>query len=385
MSKKQRDPRESEFIDFIKERSAEDFSKKLQGAERKTITQVAKTVAFLGPFEELLENLKQVKFDVPTYKPAKKLVTKRHLNVMWSDHHYGADLDPKCCKIPFGPTEERRRMASLVHQISSYKRHYRDETTLNIHLIGDMIQGKLHDPESAAHLSDQVDRAFWVITNAIFYLSGEFPEIIIRTAVGNHGRDVRRHPHRATNDKYDSIEFNLYRSIKAVVESNCPNVTMETETMPYYIYEQFGMRGLMNHGDTVFNPGYPNKMISVQNLRAQINEFNAQEDEHVQLIGFGHVHTAMDVDLGNAMVITNGCTIPTDEYALSIGIFTTPCKQQMWETVEGHMFGDHRKMDVTVKDDKDESLDGIIAPWDSRFKGRFSKPPAPYQKKAKKK
>lgn len=381
---KQKDPREADFIDFIKERSQEDAVKRLAGFERKTITQVAKTVAFLGPFEELLENWKKVKVDVGTYKPAKKLPVKRHLNVMWSDHHYGADLDPKCNKIPFGPTEETRRMASLCRQIASYKRHYRDETVLNIHLIGDMIQGKLHDPESAANLSDQIDRAFWALTNAIFFLSGEFPEIIIRTAVGNHGRDVRRHPDRATNDKYDSIEFNLYRSVKAVVESSCPNVTMETETMPYYIYEQFGMRGLMSHGDTVFNPGYPNKLVNSKGLRDQINEFNAQEDEKVCLFGFGHVHTAMDVDLGNAMVITNGCMIPTDEYALSIGIFSTPCKQQMWETVEGHMFGDHRKMDITVDDDKDGSLDEIIKPWNDRFKGRFPKPPAQYQKAKKK-
>lgn len=382
--KKQQDPRESEFIEFIKERSQEDFQKRLKGAERKTITQVAKTVAFLGPFEELLENLKEVKFEVPAYKPKQKVSCKRHLNVMWSDHHYGANLDPRCNKIPFGTIEETRRMAALCKQIASYKRHYRDETTLNIHLIGDMIQGKLHDAESGALLTEQVDRAFWAITNAIFFLAGQFPEVVIRTAVGNHGRDVRRHPDRATNDKYDSIEFQLYRSIKAVVESNCPNVTMETETMPYYIYEQFGMRGLMSHGDTVFNPGYPNKMVNVSNLRAQINEFNAQEDQHVQLFGFGHVHTAMDVDLGNAMVITNGCLIPTDEYALSIGIFTTPCKQQMWETVEGHMFGDHRKMDVTVADDKDASLDQIIKPWDSRYKSRFPKSPAQYQKAKKK-
>lgn len=384
MAKKQRDPLEEQFIDFIKERSQEDFKKKVLASERKTITQVAKTVAFLGPFEDLLENLKEMKFEVPAYKPAKKVAVKRHLNVIWSDHHYGADLDEKCNRIPFGVLEETRRMASLCRQIASYKHHYRDETVLNIHIIGDMIQGKLHDPEAAANLTDQVDRALWSLTNAIFFLSGQFPEIIIRTAVGNHGRLTSRHATRATDDKYDSIEFQLYRAIKAVVESNCPNVTMETDTMPFYTYEQFGMRGLMSHGDTVFNPGYPNKLIDIGKLRTQINEFNSKEvGEKVILFAFGHVHTAMDVDLGNAMVITNGCMIPTDQYALSIGIFDTPCKQQMWETVEGHMFGDHRKMDVTVADDKDTSLDEIIKPWNNRFKGRFPKPPPTYVKKAK--
>lgn len=385
MAKKARDPREAEFIDFINERSAELTAKRVATSERKTIAQVAKTVAFLGPFEDLLKDLQKVRFEVPRYKGnGKKKAVKRHLNVMWSDHHYGADLDPRCNNIPFGVVEESRRMAALCKQIADYKRHYRDETTLNIHIIGDMIQGKLHDSESAAKLTDQVSRAVWCLVNGLFFLSGQFPEVIVRTAVGNHGRDIRRHPDRATNDKYDSIEFQIYNTIKAVLESNCPNVTVETETMPYYVYEQFGMKGLMTHGDTVFNPGYPNRLIDTSKLEMQINKFNVNRaSDHIVLFGFGHVHTAMDVDLGNVIAITNGCMIPTDEYALSIGIFNTPCKQQMWETVEGFMFGDHRKMTISVKDDKDESLDAIIKPWDSRYKTRFPRPPSSYKKSKK--
>jgi hypothetical protein len=66
---------------------------------------------------------------------------------------------------------------------------------------------------------------------------------------------------------------------------------------------------------------------------------------------------------GGTIVITNGCLLPPDAYAESIGIFDTACGQWMFESVAGHMVGDARFITVGEHNDKDASLDDIIAPF----------------------
>jgi len=328
------------------------------------------TVDYLAKHEFALERMEQIskrfatRTWVPQYKGKVGKRVERKLNLVLSDLHYGSDLDPKLVTFPYFATQESRRTAAICAQVADYKRQYRAETELEIHLIGDIIQGKLHDVQNAACLTQQYDRALHCLIYGIEFLATEFRKVTVRTSVGNHGRDIARHPQKAMQDKFDSNEFRIYRALKYRFE-RVPNIVMETSTRGYYMYEQFGMKGVMTHGDTIFNPGYPGKMVDVQRLSAQINAFKLAhpENREVELFGMGHVHTAMDVRLSGATVITNGCMVPTDEYAQSIGIYNTPCSQQLWETVPGHMFGDHRRLDIGQKEDEDESLSKIIPVW----------------------
>ena len=59
-------------------------------------------------------------------------------------------------------------------------------------------------------------------------------------------------------------------------------------------------------------------------------------------------------------LVTNGCLIPPDPYAVSIGLHSTACSQQLFESVPGYMFGDHRMLNVGPQNDRDKSLDEII-------------------------
>ena len=79
----------------------------------------------------------------------------------------------------------------------------------------------------------------------------------------------------------------------------------------------------------------------------------------------GHVHTASITHLANgAVLMTNGCIVPPDAYANSIGIFSVTCGQWMWESVPGHIVGDMRfiTIDPAVVDD-DKALNGIVQPY----------------------
>ena len=363
-SKRQEDlEREALIQEYLRDRAEELKAKESGKSNRKVTNYMAAQETSLARHEALAEKYSKRTW-IPKYKGKTTKVAERRLNIMLSDLHYGADLDPKLVDFQYGPTEESRRTAAIATRVADYKRQYRKDTELHVHLIGDIIQGKLHDVQSAANLTTQIDRAIHCLVPTIEFWATEFRRVVVKTSGGNHGRDGVRHPLRAMQDKFDSNEFRIYRALKQIFK-RVPNVEIHTEMRGYYIYEQFGMKGLMSHGDTIFNVGYPGKVIAVKSLSSQINDFRLAkpENNNVQLFGFGHVHTAMCVNVGGSTIITNGPMIPNDEFAQSIGIFSTACSQQLWETVPGYMFGDHRAIRVGVEDDKDSSLDKVIPVW----------------------
>lgn len=321
---------------------------------------VARNEIFLKGLEDLMAK-NPLPPAVP-YKGKKAVKTARILNLMLSDLHYGSDLITDEAGFQYGVTEEARRTAAVVKAAADWKRQYRDETVLYVHLIGDIIQGKLHDPEAGAPLAEQFQRSIWNLGQALRFLASEFKEVKVFTAPGNHGRRKDRHPDRAVNQKWDGIENMIYASLKMSLEKACPNVTVEIPLKPYYVYEAFDQRGFMTHGDTVLNVGFPNKLINVESVRKQINEIN--NVEKAQLFGVGHVHVASSTRLpNNVVLITNGCLVPSDEYAQSIGIMSTACCQQIWESVPGIIIGHRMEILVDEKTDKDSSLDDIVKPY----------------------
>jgi len=298
------------------------------------------------------------------YRPKKKKVTERFSNIILSDLHYGSDLDSRVTPFKYGPVEEARRTAAIGVQVADYKRQYRDQTELNVHLIGDIIQGNLHDPRAAAPLAEQWTRALSNLRQVIDFWSREFKQVTVRCVTGNHGRTKSRHPERGVDGKWDSEEFKLYQGLAGCFH-NYPNVAFEIGLRPYYVCTNFGMKSFFTHGDTVLNVGFPSSSINVKAVSTQINKINGKLEGHERysLFGVGHVHTASATHLPNEVLVTNGCLVPPDEYALSIGLLDNVCIQQMYETVPGHIFGDCRGLKVDHKTDQDASLDKIVRPF----------------------
>jgi hypothetical protein len=295
------------------------------------------------------------------YKGKSNKKTERILNLMLSDLHYGSDLGLHETGYKYGALEEARRTAAVVAAAADWKRQYRSETVLNVHLLGDIIQGKLHDPEAAAPLTEQVFRAIWNLGQALRFLASEFKFVHVRTSPGNHGRRKDRHPDRAVNQKWDSIENMIYGGLKMHL-LGIPNLQFDIPLKPYYTYPAFDKVGFMTHGDTVLNVGFPGRAIQVESVRKQVNEIN--NVEHADLFGVGHVHVASNTRLPNGVVlITNGCLTPSDEYAQSIGIIETACSQQIWESVPGIIFGHRMDVFVDSNTDKMTDMDRIVKPY----------------------
>jgi hypothetical protein len=344
---------------LIKERAAMMEERRAKKIESLGLDAAARNELFTTSLRKMILEAKFVA--AKPYKTKAKKKTNRIVNIMLSDLHYGANLTGEETPYKYGHLEECRRTAAVVRETCDYKEHYREETELYVHLLGDIIQGRLHDLRDAAPLAEQAFRAIYVLTAAIARFREAYKKVTVFCTPGNHGRFKDRHPERAVNQKWDSLENVIYSALEIHFAGDA-GIKFVTPKTPFYEYQAFGMTGFMTHGDTVLNPGYPGKSIGISRLEQQILKITSSKG-HRALFGVGHVHVSSATQIPNGSVIlTNGCLIPPDEFAVSIGIHATACSQQLWETVPGYMFGDHRVLNVDARTDADPSLDDIIPP-----------------------
>ncbi|WNM70295.1 metallo-dependent phosphatase [Myxococcus phage Mx1] len=339
---------------------------------RREATALARDTIFMTSLEEVLaRTVSPIKVRFPKFKSKGKKAMERigrELHVLLSDLHFGSDVDSgHGPPLRYGKVEEARRLAYIAKQVCEYKRQYRGETRLRIHLCGDIIQGQLHDQRDGDILARQCARAIHLLIQFVAICAAEFPEVVVDCSTGNHDRFTSRHKERATYEKGDSLATVIYYAVKKAVE-HLPNVKFNITLKPYITFESFGAKCFGTHGDTVLNPGYPGSVVNVKSLEQQINRINAalpNADEY-KLFVLGHVHVGMLLHMGNgSILITNGALIPSDQYSISIGLFENNCGQWMWESTPGYVVGDSRFITVNGSTDKNEDLDSIIRPFES--------------------
>lgn len=367
--KETRNAEDTQILEYLRERGDEIQSKLSFGRRRDVLNVAAREVLFKDQLDEVF-----TKHLAGKYYPGKMYVPKKYaepeiaLSLNLSDLHYHSLLDPREVPLPYGPVEEARRTAAVAVWIAGHIKDVkkRRKTKLFINLLGDIIQNQLHDPRDGAPLTAQFAASVHLLTQLIVYLAGqEFFEIVVNCTPGNHGRNTARHKDRATNQKWDAIETMIYYAIKKAV-AHLPNVKVNLPYTPFFIYEVCGHSIFGTHGDTVIKPGYPNKAINVEHVRAQVNEINGKLEHHKRHKVFvvGHVHVSSKTKLPNQVYfLSNGCLIPTDPYAQSIGITDTATCQTMFETTPDHSVGFHCDIDVNEQTDRDKALDKVIQPF----------------------
>lgn len=340
------------------------------GHQAKYINKLEKAVGSRELFERemksVLAKLKPVEITPFKSEPKKKI--SRAISLVLSDLHFGSDIKKEeTGKLDYGRIEESRRLARVIQETLEYKPQYRAETELNLLILGDVIQHQLHDPRDGAPLAEQAARAIHLLSQAIGQCVARFPKVKVIFATGNHGRNTARHHGRATNQKWDSIETIIYFALKNAFRTS-PNITFDLPLTPFAEYKVFGKKVFVTHGDGVLNVGYPGSNINTKSIETQINKINAALPDSEEYVVFvlGHVHTGAVIHLGNgSVVITNGPLVPSDQYAVSIGLMEAACGQQLFESVPGFPVGDIRYIKVSIDDDKNAELDKLIQPWES--------------------
>lgn len=356
----------TDLLAYIKKLGELEKEKDVEASSKAFSQRVARDALFIRQVEEAGRIIFRDKI-TPTGWSLKKsdAPTARALNLILSDLHFHAMVDGREGPYNYGPVEEARRLAKIVLETAEYKMQYRKETELNVSIIGDIIQGQLHDKRDGAPLAAQAAAAAHLLVQALVYLASHFPKVKIRCVSGNHGRNTARHHDRATLQKWDSIETMLYTMLKHGV-AHIKNITLEIPKTPYLTYKVFDKRIFGTHGDTVLNPGNPGQAIKVNALEQQINRINASlpDSEEYSVFFCGHVHVGSLVHLPNgSTLITNGCLIPSDSYGVSLGLFEITCGQTLFESVKGYAAGDYRFIYVDESTDKDASLDKIVTPY----------------------
>lgn len=343
---------------------------------RRVSLAMGREALFFEHLENVLGELRTLPTTPVKYSPKfTKRPVQRILNIMLSDLHFGARMEGGDLPRNYGPVEEARRLAHIVQEVCTYKMAHRQETILYVHLLGDIIEGKLHDTQVGAPLAEQFAAACGLLQQAIQTWASNFRQVVVRCTPGNHGRNTARHQERAVHEKWDGIETMIYMALESW-SLKFPNVKFEVPKTPYYMYQAFDKWGFMTHGDTVVNFGYPGKSINSARVEAQVNALithemllNPESPRRLSLVGGGHVHIGSCTYLSNgAAFMTNGALVPPNGFSVSMGSLTCVTGQWLWESVPGHIIGDSRFITVSDEHDQNSNYDTIIKPLS--FKGR---------------
>lgn len=300
---------------------------------------------------------------IPKIPKPRAKAQKRVVNLLLSDLHFGAALPEAELPTATSAVTEARRFGRVIQEACDYKLDHRDQSTCNVYVMGDIIQGVLkHLPRTGNPLTEQFCVAVSYISQGIARLAQVFQQVNVHWQSGNHGRNVLTHPGRATAMKWDSYETMVGIAIREKL-SHVGHVNFSIPRTPYSAVDVFGSKIFATHGDTVLNVGNPGKSLRIDRIAAQIDSINSTRRYGSAFDVFlcGHVHQAVSMPVSGAHLLINGALTPPDGFADSLGLFSRS-GQHLWESVEGYPVGDQRLVLVGARDDADEKLDGVITP-----------------------
>lgn len=357
----------ADVTDFLVEVAAKQRGVNRDVLNRRTAVAAGRDALWMEQLHESLDKVfrpgwaPRSRYEGPRAKEVERVVS-----VVVSDTHFQSQVDARECPTEYGAVEESRRFGKVVAQVADYKRQYRQNTRLSVKLLGDLFQNQLHDAREGAPLALQFAATLHYLVQAVLYWAKEYTSVDVHCASGNHGRNKFRHFDRGVNQKWDSIESMVYVALRAAVEaSGTTNVRVHIPMTPYTIEELAGGKAFWTHGDTVLKPGYPGKDIKVAQLYHQICRWNAAR--HIKgpfkLFGVGHVHFGSITNMpGGVVMLTNGCLVPPDPFAVSIGAPDVTCGQYLFESTPDHIVGDQRFIDVDDAD-KDAGFNRFVKPF----------------------
>ena len=352
------------FKDTGQSRGVELRNTYVRGLERKVATGDYLSEKMLKGFQEIFENNP---ITIPKGKvELKKTKHKnRTLTLLWSDLHFGVDVDPReILSSEFNWTIASRRMAKLVQQAALWKPEHREETRLQIVLNGDILHGIIHLSEAnIKEITEQICGASAILTKAIGFLSQCFGAVDVLCLPGNHDRAVYRDSGRALAQRWNSHSHAVYLALKCWFKDS-ENVRFDVPMAGLGSYELPGGHLVVaSHGDTEPSTSNVGKSFNVSKTTEALLKMNAGDvfPKKAKVVLFGHWHQPSQFMLPDGTVcVVNGSLIGSESYAQNgIGFFNSMPAQVMFESVPDYPVGDFRI--IQLRDaDTNKSLDKII-------------------------
>ena len=323
----------------------------------------AHEVLSLRRFRQAADQYLSAKVEPTGYATQKRSKpAKRSVSLLLSDLHLGSDLSALDSPMPFRAIEEARRLEYVFRQALDYKPQYRNVSELLLLINGDIVEGQLmHDLRDGAPLTEQ-KVVFWrYFAPAIGFAAQQFPSVRVVCQPGNHGRDLVRHPGRATSRKWDGHEWEMYYALKMMC-SELRNVSWQIDFRAVSVVDVHGSKLGLTHGDTEVKLGDPDTK-SKENAHT-FDRINATRMYGVEFDAWaiGHFHKPR-YQPRNPRVVFNGALVPPNGHARTMGYIGEPTGQWLWESVEGYPIGDLRFIEVGPSQDHDEKLGTLIKPF----------------------
>jgi hypothetical protein len=244
-----------------------------------------------------------------------------------SDWHVEELVDPTTVATPSGRKtneytldiakarveEMTRRAIDLMHHESSLAKVGR----VVIAALGDFITGDLHDDvETQLHPLAATRYAGGLLSGVIDAVSGRFPEVIVATCVGNHGRTTKK----PTCNTSLSYEQNLYLTMQA--ENRRKNVTFQVGNGYHNWVNIDGFMVRLHHGEAIKSNGAVGGFSISANKK--IAQWNRMETAGLDV--FGHHHS---FSWNYGRYISNGSLVGWNTFANLIGAEWQPPMQAL--------------------------------------------------------
>jgi len=206
--------------------------------------------------------------------------------------------------------------------------------------LGDYVNGDIHKATEHSKWKNALKNAMGMgelLAMMITELSRHFPEIVLISVSGNHGRRSIKKDYRGAQDNWDyMVACHAATRLRGLIEEKRLKVFFpDSWSMGLSIYD---WNFVLNHGDDIRSwnsvPFY-----GIERKTRRLNSIGSVTGNIPNYFLYGHFHTMATQQHTTGEVILNGSWMSTDEYALeSLGAYGEPFQ---W------LFGVHPQYGVT--------------------------------------
>lgn len=282
-----------------------------------------KLIANQARFEKIKDDIYNAVLQLEKKKPITTsppllVNSKKEGLALWSDWHFGMQIDNYCNK--FNKEIFNERVQKLLTKTIEYGKLH-NISSLHIANLGDLVGGLIHVSTRVQANEDVVEQVKYVsetLAEMLGKLANEFPLIKYYNVAGNHGRT---NPSKNDVGIKENFEYLIPWYLEARLR-DFDNIEIKNEQDGFII-------GRILNEDVVFTHGHydrPDQSVTkIPQMTGIIPSF----------IFSGHIHHHYEKEYGKTTVVVNGSLVGNDDYAMQGRFGSKPSQKFLVFTDEG--------------------------------------------------
>lgn len=266
-------------------------------------------------YEELIEKLDNVKFDIPTIKEVKIPKESKSAILCLSDLHFGTLINGKTEEDSYDFDIANRRLKKYISKsIDTMKKN--DVSCVHVALLGDFISSIRRNDEKLGNVSSQTNTCLIVITileQILIELCNNFSKVVVTGVVGNESRltDLIEYHYVSVAQNFD---YMILIMLKHILSGKIKNLEINVpenliKTMIKIPIKNGTYNVCIAHGNLV-------KSLKDDCEELYTKSFLEEEGLVTDLTIFGHYHRTLVLSSGRLLV--TGCLFKNNCYAFNV-------------------------------------------------------------------